>query len=92
MEITALLESLDTGDFRATSVYPLQVVTQAATREEALEQLRQVVSRRLARAEIVRLYVPVRGEGGLRDHPDWDEVEENMWQYRREVDADEGRP
>jgi hypothetical protein len=100
VEIPVLLEPLDSRGYRATSLAGMRAIAEAPTREEAMEQVRQQVSQQLAQGEIVRLQVPVPGEsnpwaevyGRFKDHPDWDEVQENIRRYREVVDRDPNRP
>lgn len=55
---------------------------------------------RVAQGELVSLDLQVPGEpnpllaliGTWKDHPDLDEVEENIREYRRQIDADPDRP
>lgn len=96
MEIAVLLEPIHGNGYRATSVTPAQLVTEAPTREEALDRLRELVQQQLSQAEVVKLQVSVPGEehpwmaffGKLKDHPDRDEVERNIQEYRQQVDAE----
>lgn len=43
MEISVLLESIENNGYRATMLAPEPLVTEAPTRQEALEQLRELV-------------------------------------------------
>jgi hypothetical protein len=99
MEITVLLEPQDGQGYRATSLLFGPLVAEAPTREEALAKLREAVEGRLEQGEVLRLQVAVPGEahawagliGRWRHHPDAGEVERNMAEYRRQVDADPDR-
>jgi hypothetical protein len=74
-------------------------VAEAATREEALEQLRHLVRDQYGQGEVVRLEVPLPGEphpwqalaGTWKDHPDAAAFEQSLMDYRRQVDADPDR-
>jgi len=97
MTLSVMLEQLDNNSFRATACAPVSVVAEAMTRERAVERIRTLVQERLARADLIQLEVPnvdmvhdswARFAGCLRDRPDAAEVEQNMKDYRREVDSD----
>ncbi len=100
MEISVLLESIENNGYRATMLSPSPLVAEAPTREEALERLREMIRGKFSNAEFVRIDVSVPGEanpwesiaGSWKDHPDADDFEKNMREYRRNVDADPGRP
>ncbi len=67
-----------------------------STREQALENLRAEVQRRLKKAEIVKLEIDLPDEhpwlklASLEDNPLFDEVQEHIEAQRRELDAEEG--
>lgn len=69
---------------------------QAATREEALQQVRMQLLDRLAKAEIVTLSLTaeeinnpwIRFAGMWKDNPDFDEFQAAIQQHRRELDAE----
>ncbi|MBI3464178.1 MAG: type II toxin-antitoxin system HicB family antitoxin [Planctomycetes bacterium] len=100
MEIPVLLEAMKDNGYRATALAPAPLVAEAATREEVLEQVRNLVKQRYANAELVQLRVPLPGEphpwknvaGTWKDHPDAAEFEQNLRDYRRQVDSDPDRP
>jgi hypothetical protein len=100
MDITVLLEPLDSRGFRATSLVPTRLVAEGTTREEALDRLRELVRTQFGQGEVVQVQVPLPGEphpwrafaGALKDHPDFDEFVQNMAEYRRQVDSDPNRP
>jgi hypothetical protein len=93
MEVSVLLERLDANGYRATSV-GLNAASEAPTREAALDSLSRLLRDKLAAAELVRLEIPLTHEnhpwkplvGRWRDHPDLDEVEQHIRDYRRQVD------
>ncbi len=93
MEVSVLVERLDANGYRATSV-GLDAASEAPTREAALDGLRRVLRDKLATAELVRLEIPLAEEshpwkpliGRWRDHPDLNEVERHMREYRRQMD------
>lgn len=100
MEFEVIVEQLDQNGYRATALAPSPLSAEGTTKEDALAQISKLIEGRLADAEIVRLDVPVRGEknpwlaiaGSWRDHPDIDELEQHIREYRRQADADPNRP
>jgi hypothetical protein len=99
MDIPILLEPANGTGFRATTFVPLHLVAEGTTRDEALDHLRTLVESRLAGAEIATLQVPLSSDNPLlklagtwRNHPDADEFEHNIREYRRQVDEDPHRP
>ena len=99
MDIPVLLEPANGTGFRATTFAPLHLVAEGNTRDEALDHLRALVQSRLAGSEIAILQVPLVSESPLlklagtwRNHPDADEFEKNIREYRRQVDADPNQP
>jgi hypothetical protein len=99
MDITVFVESCEGNGYRATSFSPLRLVAQAPTRDEALEQLSQLVRTQIGQGELVQLHIPLPGEahpwlalaGTWKDHPEAAEFEQDMLEYRRQVDADPDR-
>jgi predicted RNase H-like HicB family nuclease len=99
MDVTVLLEALPTDGFRATSLTPKGFMAEAQTREAALTDLGEQVRKHLASGELVQLRVPLPNEahpwnflaGTWKDHPDALEIEQDLKEYRRQVDADPDR-
>jgi predicted RNase H-like HicB family nuclease len=99
MDISIVIEKVEGNGYRATSFVPTHVMAEGRTREEALDQLCKQIRGCLSRAEVVQLHVPLRGEshpwkaiaGSWRHHPDKPQLERNMQEYRRQVDADPDR-
>jgi predicted RNase H-like HicB family nuclease len=99
MEIPVLVEPVDSRGFRARSGEPLGLTAEGATRDEALQKLRELVQSRVADGELTLLEV------GPFSHP-WDrfvgkwspddpfiaEWEKEVEKYRREVDEDPNIP
>ncbi len=100
MEIPVLLEKVEANGYRASSLIPASLVAVGATREEALQQLAELVRAHLGRKELVGLQIAVIGEphpwapfaGTWKDHPDAREFEENLRDYRRQIDEDPNQP
>ncbi|NJN99429.1 MAG: type II toxin-antitoxin system HicB family antitoxin [Anaerolineales bacterium] len=82
MTYPILLESKKQGGYRATVLGWPDCTAQGATRQEALSHIRQVLSDRLSRAEIIPLEIePVQPEhpwlkfaGMFKDNPVFAEV------------------
>jgi hypothetical protein len=99
MDISVMLEHTHDNGYRATAIMPTPLMVEAPTRDQAMDRIRTLLTERLASAELIRIQVPASGElnpwlaiaGTWRDHPDIDDVEENIRAYRREVDADPDR-
>lgn len=99
MNISVVLEKVEGDGYRATSVAPSGLVAEGKTRDEAIEALRAQIQVRLTGAELVQLNVDLPGEshswtaiaGSWRDHPDRDELEQNLREYRQQVDAEPER-
>lgn len=95
MTVSVMVEILGDNQFRATAMVPTPLVAEAPSRTEAVDKIRSLVEERLARAEIIELDLPTGKAanpwlamgGTWRDHPDVDEVEEHIRDYRREVDT-----
>jgi hypothetical protein len=93
MEVSVLVERVEADAFRATGL-GLNAASEAPTREAALEGLRRLLRDKLVGAELIRLEIPLAGEshswrplvGRLSGHPDVDEVEEHLRDYRRDAD------
>jgi hypothetical protein len=94
------VQQVKDNGYRATAFAPVSVVAEAATRDEAVDRIRAMLYEKLSGAELVQVNVPVAESpnpwlavaGTWRDHPDVDEVMENVEECRREVDADPDRP
>lgn len=99
MDVSVMLEQVEGNGFRATALVPTPLVSEAPTRDEAVSGIRTLLCEKLSGAELIQIEVPVAiGDnpwlaiaGSWRDHPDVDEVVENMKAYRREVDQDPDR-
>ena len=100
MEITVLVEPGEGNRYRASSLSLPGFVSEGASREEALDRLRQLISEQLAHAQIAKIEVtiPVKPHPGMafagtwKDRPDLAEFEQNIRDYRRQIDADPDRP
>ena len=94
MEIPILVEPVSGNLYRATTGEPLQLATEAPTRDEAIQKLRELIDRRLeAGAEVLALPVgssvhPLAPFAGmLRDDPLVEPWKQAMAEYRDETDG-----
>ena len=97
MNVSVMLEQLNESAFRATVVAPAPLVVEASSRAQAVARIRDMIQERFSGVELIQLEVPVRNAakdswalfaGCLRDHPDAAEFEQNIKEYRQEVDRD----
>ena len=99
MDISVVVEKVADNGYQATSYVPTHVVAQGSTREEALDRLCDQLRGRLSHAEVVTLSVPLLGDAhpwksiasSWREHPDRSQIEQNLQEYRQQVDADPDR-
>jgi hypothetical protein len=100
VEINVLVEPLDGDRYRATSLSLPGFRSEGGSRDEALAQLQQLIRNQIGNAEITKLEVELPGgshpwmafAGTWKDRPDLAEFEQNIREYRREIDADPDRP
>ena len=96
MKYNAIVEDSETDGYTATILEWPGCTATGATRGEALTRLRQAISNRLSRVEIVPIEVDVpeaahplaKVIGMFKDDPLFDQFVEDMAAYRREVDAE----
>src|SRR5688572_15806007 len=99
MDVSVILEQVNKNGYRATALVPMPLVAEAATRDQAVERISALIREKLAGAELIQVEVGDTTKpnpwlaiaGTWRDHPDVDDVAENIAAYRREVDAEPGR-
>jgi hypothetical protein len=94
MDIPILVEPVANNGFRAVSGEPLRLETEASTREQAIEQLRELIVRRLqSGAELLTLPVETtvhplaRFAGSLEGDPLAEAWREAIDEYRQQKDA-----
>jgi predicted RNase H-like HicB family nuclease len=100
MKISVLIEPMNGKGFRASGIEPFCITAEGETREEALEKLKTEAESRLkAGAEIVtvdigpsELHPLLKFSGIFKDDPLFDEWQQAIEEYRRQLDEDEGRP
>ena len=96
MDMTVLIEPKD-GRFKASTSQPISMETEGASREEALERLRQLAISRLSSGELVSVSLPngdahhswMQFAGIWKDHPDYEQFVQNVNEYRKGVDESE---
>ena len=95
MQISVLVEPVPGNGYRAREAEPFGFSADGATREEAIERVRQLCQARLSGgAEVVslevgstpHLWLPFAGM--FKDDPDFQEVVEIMAENRRKMDED----
>ena len=99
MDISVMLEKVNGNGYRATALVPTPLVAEAATRDEAVVRIRDLIHEKLSHVEVIQVAVPFAASpnpwlaiaGTWRDHPDVDKVVENIEAYRREVDSNPKR-
>jgi predicted RNase H-like HicB family nuclease len=96
MQIAVLVEPVPGNGYRAKGSEPFDFTAEGATRDEALQKLRELIEGRVsAGAEIVTLDVPVVEHpwkpfaGMFRDDPLVEEWKQTMAELRREADISE---
>ena len=100
MDVSVLIEPVSGHGYRATALMPTPVIVEGSTREEAVDRIRAVIDERLAHAELIQVRVSERESdnpwlelaGSWRNNPELEEVEENIQDYRRQVDMAAERP
>jgi predicted RNase H-like HicB family nuclease len=88
-----LVESNQTGDFRATVLGLPECHAQGATRDAALTNAKAVLTDRLATAELVSIELPPQSDarrvaGNFKDDPQWDEFQAAIVADRQLLDAE----
>jgi len=100
MNVSVVLEQLGDNAYRATSFAPLPLVAEAATRHQEVDQIREMIRDKLSQVEVIHVEIPGKEEindpwiaviGTWAGQPEAAEVEQNMREYREEVDADPRR-
>jgi hypothetical protein len=99
MDVSVMLEQVGNNGYRASTCSPAPFVAEAATRDEAVGKIRDMLCQKLSGVEMIELPIPCQSQpdpwmafaGIWRDHPDAAEIEQNIRDYRRDVDADPER-
>jgi hypothetical protein len=94
MDIPILVEPISANQYRASTGEPLQLETEAPTRDEAIRKLRELIDRRVeAGAEVIALPVgssvhPLAPFAGMmRDDPLVQPWKQAMAEYRDQSDG-----
>lgn len=95
MQIPVLIEPIAGDGYRARGVEPFALTVEGATRDEVLRKLRESIQRRLVGGvELISLEVPttenpwLRVEGIYKDDPLFEEWQQAIAEYRKQVDED----
>jgi hypothetical protein len=96
MQLAILVEPISENTFRASTGAPLDLTTEASSRDEAVDKLRRLIQRRVAAgAELREVQIATKQEhplarfaGIFKDDPLLDEWKEAMAEYRRQVGGD----
>ena len=95
MRISVLIEPVPGNGYRARGSEPLGLIAEGATRDKALQKLRELIDERVAAgAEIVSIDLPEQKPahawlpyaGMLQGDPLVEEWKQAMAEYRRQVD------
>lgn len=99
MTVSVLVEPVGAGGFRATLNEAWGLFAEAATKDEAMDRLRDLLAKRLsggAEMRVLKLAGDEKksdpweaGFGMFRDNPMFDEWQEAIREYRRERDAED---
>lgn len=100
MEVSVMIRRTERGTYRATAAVPEALSSEAATRDEALNELTELMRGQLSGVEVVEVEVPtsmranpwLEAAGTWADHPDITDIEQHIREYRRQIDEDPLRP
>jgi predicted RNase H-like HicB family nuclease len=93
-----LIETPKTGGYRATALGLPNCRAKGATREIALQNIRELLTIRLNQSEIVTLKIEspqsehpwMQFAGMFQNDPQFEEVQADIQAYRQEIEAQEG--
>ncbi|MEK6257226.1 MAG: hypothetical protein AABP62_01285 [Planctomycetota bacterium] len=99
MDMIVLIEPQN-GRFKASTSQPVAMETEGASREEALQRLQELAKSRLAAGELVQVPLPngdsshpwMKFAGVWKDHPEFDQFQQNVAEHRRSLDVPESKP
>ncbi len=99
MDMTVLIEPQN-GRFKASTSQPVVMETEGASREEALQRLQELARARVAAGELVHVALPngdsghpwMKYAGVWKEHPDFDQFQQNVVEYRQSLDVAETDP
>lgn len=92
MSITAFVEQVSPGQFRASITQPISLVAEGDTRAKALARLGELAENRLSQGEIVEIPSSIdhpwaKYSGIWKDHPEFDAYQADIAKYRASADA-----
>jgi hypothetical protein len=95
MDMTVLIEPTN-GRFRASTSQPVAMEAEGASRDEALQHLRELAAARVAAGELVSVPLPadasdhpwMRFAGIWKDYPHFDRFIQNIADHRQVVKHD----
>jgi hypothetical protein len=98
-DVSVMLEQLKDNGYRATTFAPVPLVAEAATRDDAIGKLQQMLCQKLSDLELVQLQIPQPSQPDLwwefagiwQNLPEAAELEQNIREYRSHVNADPDR-
>lgn len=100
MTVTALVQRVNQNRYRAATTHPVALEVEAASREEALDDLRKLANGWLAGAEVVELDLPehapsnpwVQHAGAWSQNPYLPEYLESLAEYRATANQTGSQP
>ena len=101
MHVSVMLEQLNDDAYRATAFAPAPLVAEASTRDKAVDKIQTMIRQRLTEVEVIQVEIPDQPVPrdpwtsiacSWQGHPDAAEFEQNLKNYRQEVDRDSQRP
>ncbi len=92
MSLTAFVQQIDSGQFRASIAQPISLTAEGASRDEAISRLSKLAQHQLSQGEIVEIRWAgdnpwLKFAGIWKDHPDFDAYQADIAEYRRMVDS-----
>lgn len=99
MDVPVVVEKTSEGGYRASAFTPAPLVAEAVTREKAVDTIRELIRKRFAEVEVIHVEVPDTSRANdpwLAMAGTWCDIdttafEQNIRDYRREVDEDDSR-
>ncbi|MDF5721859.1 MAG: hypothetical protein PUP91_15535 [Rhizonema sp. PD37] len=100
LKVNFLLETKEDGSTSASILELPQYRVEAATREQALIMLEEILTQRMNNVEVIPIEIKLSSAeqtqrpwmqfaGVFKDDPDFDTVQQYIQEYRQELDADE---
>ena len=99
MDLTVFIEPQN-GGFKASTSQPVTMETEGASREEALQRLQELARTRLAAGEFVQVPLSsgqsghpwMKFAGVWKDHPEFENFQQNVAECRQRLDVSESEP